>query len=233
MDNNELIIVDVPKAEIKPYRNNYQIIIGNTSFDLKRDVDFGMITKKDGSPISQKPTLFKSGAHRILTAFGLAYTSEMIDKFIDFQNGFFYFAFRTTAYANGVPVRTGYGCANTNEKSSGFASGFDMANTKMKLAEKRAEVDLAIKLADAAAWFVGDLEDTNVEKMASQLQKDDDFINSKQIQRIFAIATSNGMTVEKAKQVLKSMGYESTKSIKVKDYDKICEEIEQYAKENK
>lgn len=228
--DKEVIVYQAQKAEIKPFRNNYNVTIGNNTFELKRDVDFGMITKKDGSPISVRPTLYKSGAHRILTAYGLAYTSELIDQHIDFNSGVFYFAFKTTAYFNGQPVRTGFGCANTNEKSSGFASGWDVANTKMKLAEKRSEVDLAIKLADASGWFNADLEDTQLEKQANSLVHDDDAITPKQVKRIFAIASANEITIEKAKELLASWGFESTKSITQKQYDEVCEKLENYKK---
>lgn len=227
---NDVIIYEAPKTEIVANRNNYNVTIGNNNFVLKRNVDFGMITKKDGSPISARPTLFKSGAHRILTAFGLQYTTELIDKYIDFEKGFFYFAFKATAYFNGQPVRTGYGCSNTNEKSSGFASGFDVANTKMKLAEKRAEVDLAIKLADASGWFTQDLEDTTLEKQSSTIISDEDTITAKQQTRIFAIAGTYNISKEKAKELLASWGYASTRDIKMKDYDSVCEKLEKYGK---
>ena len=228
--NNEIVVYQAPKAEIKPYRNNYSVNIGGNTFELKRNVDFGMIAKKDGTPISNRPTLYKSGAHRILTAYGLAYTSELIDKYCDFQNGIFYFAFKTTAYYNGQPVRSGFGCANTNEKSSGFASGWDVANTKMKLAEKRSEVDLAIKLADASGWFVADLEDTQLEQQANSLVHDDDAITPKQVKRIFAIASANEITIEKAKELLAIWGFASTKDITQAKYDEVCEKLEKYKK---
>lgn len=228
--NNDIVVYSAPKADIKPYRNNYNVTVGNNTFELKRDIDFGMILKKDGSPISTKPTLFKAGAHRLLTAYGLSYTCELIDKYTDFQNGVFYFAFKATAYFNGQPVRTGYGCANTNEKSSGFASGWDVANTKMKLAEKRAEVDLAIKLADASGWFNQDLDDVKLEEQANSLVHDDDIITSKQVKRIFAIASTSGITIEKAKELLASWGFESTKSITQAQYDEVCEKLEKYGK---
>jgi hypothetical protein len=127
-------------------------------------------------------------------------------------------------------VRTGFGCANTNEKSSGFASGWDVANTKMKLAEKRSEVDLAIKLADASGWFTADLEDTQNEIRANNLMHDDDAITPKQVKRIFAIASANEITIEKAKELLASWGFASTKDIKQKEYDEICEKLENYKK---
>ena len=229
MDNN-IVVYEAPKVDIKRNRRNYDVDIGGKTFELKRNFDFGMITKKDGTPISSKPTLFKAGAHKILSQFGLSYTSELIDKYCDFSNGLFYFAFKATAYYNGQPVRTGYGCANTNEKSSGFAAGWDVANTKMKLAEKRAEVDLAIKLADASGWFNADLEDTQFENYASNLVSDEDQITPKQIKRLFAIAASNEITTEKAKALITSWGYESSKDIKQKDYDEICEKLENYRK---
>ena len=61
-NNNELVLVEVPTVVAKPMRNNYEITMSNGfNTTLKRDVDFGMILKKDGSPISQRPTIFASG----------------------------------------------------------------------------------------------------------------------------------------------------------------------------
>lgn len=230
MENNQVTIYEAPRTEISAYRNNYNVTIGNDKFVLKRGTDFGMIKRKDGTAISQRPTLFKSGAHRILTAFGLSYTTELVDKYADYEKGFFYFVFKATAYYNGQPVRTGYGCANTNEKSSGFANGFDMANTKMKLAEKRAEVDLAIKLADASGWFTQDLEDTELEKQATKIISDADPITSKQQARIFAIAGTYNISKEKAKELLLSWGFASTKDITQGQYDGVCAKLEAYGK---
>ena len=103
----------------------------------------------------------------------------------------------------------------------------------LKKAKKRAVVDLAISLASASDWFVQDIEDTTNESRMSNLQSDEDFINSKQIKRIFAIAQSKEITTEQAKTLLVSWGFNSTKEIKVKDYDSICERLENYNKEEK
>ena len=230
MENNSVVIYEHQKAEIKPYRNNYNVVINGNHFSLDRDTDFGMIRKKDGSPISNKPTLFKSGAHKILTAYGLAYLTELTDKKVDLESGIFYFEFKATAYFNGQPVRTGWGCANTNEKSTGFASSWDVANSKMKIAEKRAEVDLAIKLADASGWFVADLEDTQNEARAQTILGDNDPITSKQATRLFAIAGNNEITRERAKSLLAEWGYSSTKDITQKAYEEICERFANYGK---
>lgn len=219
-----------PEVEIKPYRNNYTVKIGNQNFELKRDVDFGMIAKKDGTFITPKPTLFKSGSSKILTAFGLTYINEVIDSYKLHDKGYFYYEVKTTAYFNGQPVRSGLGCANTSESANGTANGFNTANNMLKKAEKRSEVDLAIKLADASGWFNADLEDTQFEKQANNLMHDDDKITSKQVKRIFAIASTNEITIEKAKELLASWGFVSTKDITQKDYDQVCEKLENYGK---
>lgn len=230
MQENAVVIYDKPSASITPYRNNYIVDIGGQNFTLKRNEDFGMLKKKDGSNITTKPTLFKSGAHKILTAFGLTYLNEITDSCKMHDKGYFYYEVKTTAYYNGQAVRSGLGCANTSESANGNASGYNTANSMLKKAEKRSEVDLAIKLADASAWFNADLEDTENDKRAGQILHDDDVITTKQKKRIFAIAATNEITAEKAKQLLTSWGFASTNDIKQKDYDAICEKFENYGK---
>lgn len=225
----------VPVVATKPVKNNYSVTMSNGfSTTLKRDVDFGMILKKDGTPISQRPTLFASGKDKLLTGLGLVYLTEIVDNqvVIEGDHAFFYYVAKSTAFWNDKPVRTAYGSANSAEKSGGFASPYDLANTAIKKAVKRAEVALAIKLANLSDMFVQDLEDTAIDNQAKQLQKDDDAITAKQVKRIFAIASVNEISVEKAKSLLASWGFTSTKDIKLKDYDMICEKFQNYGKDN-
>ena len=145
-------------------------------------------------------------------------------------NATFYYMAKSTAYYNEKPVRTAYGCANSNEKSGGKASGYDLANTACKKAVKRAEVALAIKLANLGDMFVQDLDDTDLDKQANNLMHDTDPITTKQVKRIFAIASTNGITIEKAKELLASWGFASTKDITQAQYDEICTKLEKYGK---
>lgn len=229
---------ELPMVCIEPKRNNYELTIGAYNSTLKRDVDFGMITykAKDGTikNVSNKPTLYKSGAEKILLGLGVPYDIEITDSYKDFREGFFYYEVKAKAYDNkGNIVRVGVGCANTNEKNNGTASAFDTANSMLKKAKKRAIVDLAISLASASDWFVQDIEDTQNEERMKNLQSDEDCINTKQIKRIFAIANNNEISTEKAKSLLAEWGFVSTKDIKVKDYDAVCEKLENYKKEKK
>ena len=182
----------------------------------------------------KSPSLFKCGAEKVLLGYGLYYDVVLTDSYKDHEKGYFYFEHTARAYdQQGRIVRVGVGCANTAEKSNGFATGFDTANSAMKKSKKRAVVDLALTLGGLSDIFTQDIEDENNEARASNLQKDDDFINAKQTKRIFAIASTSGITVEKAKELLASWGYTSTKDIKVKDYDSVCERLENYNKEEK
>ena len=224
MENeNQMILYEAPKTELKLYRNNYNVQIGNYSCELIRDVDFGKVPK------AKTPTLFKSGAEKVLLGYGLYYDTEIVDTYKDFQHGVFYYEVIAKAYdQNGKVVRTGVGCCNTNESSFGTAGGYNSANNCLKKAKKRAVVDLALTLGSLSNAFTQDIEDDNNEQRASQLLSDNDPITPKQTKRIFAIASTNGITIEQAKALLVTWGFESTKSITQKDYDEICEKLENY-----
>lgn len=93
-------------------------------------------------------------------------------------------------------------------------------------------VDLALTIAGLSDAFTQDIEDESNEERAKEILSDDDPITPKQIKRIFAIAAENEITAEKAKQILVSKGYASTKDIKQRDYDEVVEYFQKY-NENK
>lgn len=225
MGNEVIVYGGMPTVEMKPYRNDYLMSIGDYNCKLVRDVDFGKVPK------AKKPSLWKSGAEKVLFGFHLSYDTEVIDSYKDWQNGFFYYEVMAKAYdSNGKIIRTGVGCCNTNEASFGRASAYDSANNALKKAKKRAVVDLALTIGCLSDAFTQDLEDeTNVDK-AQQILGDNDPITSKQATRLFAIAGNNEITREKAKSLLAEWGYNSTKDITQKDYEEICERFANYGK---
>ena len=224
MDNeNQIVLYEAPKTTLALKRNNYNVNIGDYNCTLVRDVDFGKVPK------AKTPTLFKSGAEKILLGYGLYYDTEIVDSHKDFAKGVFYYEVLAKAYdQNGRVVRTGVGCCNTLESAFGMAGAYNSANNCLKKAKKRAVVDLALTLGALSNAFTQDIEDDNNEQRASQLLSDDDFITPKQAKRLFAIASNNEITTEKAKALLTEWGFASTKDIKQKDYDGICEKLENY-----
>lgn len=220
---NSMIVYEVAKPTLALKRNNYSLQIGNYECTLVRDVDFGKVPK------AKTPSLWKAGAEKILMGYGLYYDVVMTDSHKDYEKGFFYYEFTARAYdKEGRIVRSGVGCANTAESSFGFAGGFNSANSAIKKAKKRAVVDLALTLGSLSDMFTQDIEDDNNEQRATQILSDNDPITAKQAKRLFAIASNNEITSEKAKALLAEWGFTSTRDITQKDYDSICEKFEKY-----
>lgn len=222
---NDVIIYEAPKTELQLKRNHYNVTIGTYECQLIRDVDFGKVPK------AKTPSLWKSGAEKILLGYGLYYDTIITDSYKDFKNGLFYYEVKAVAYdQQGRVVRTGVGCCNTSESAFGMAGAYNSANNALKKAKKRAVVDLALTLGSLSNCFTQDLDDDLNEDRAKNLMKDSDPITPKQTKRIFAIASNNEITVEKAKQLLQEWGFASTKDITQADYDSVCEKLENYGK---
>lgn len=224
--SNDIIVYDVPKALVMPRRNNYILEVGDKSCSLVRDVDFGKVPK------AKQPSLYKSGAEKVLMLYGLYYDVVLSDSYKDYEKGFFYYEHKAVAYdKDGRIVRVGYGCANTSESGNGMASGFNTANSAIKKSRKRAVVDLALTLGALSDAFTQDLDSDVIMEQANTIQKETDHLTPKQVKRIFAIASTNEISVEKARELLASWGFASTKDILLKDYDMICEKFQNYGKE--
>lgn len=225
MSDNEMIMYAPQQTQLTAKRKNYNVTIGTYQCELVRDVDFGLVPK------AKVPSLWKSGAEKILLGYGLYYDTIISDSHKDYEKGFFYYEVIARAYdQNGNIVRTGVGCCNTSESGFGMAGAFNSANNALKKAKKRAVVDLALTLGSLSNCFTQDMEDMNNEQRASELLRDNDAITPKQVKRIFAIASTNEITVEEAKKLLASWGFASTKDITQAQYDEVCRKLEEYGK---
>jgi len=216
-------------AVVKPNGLNYDVDLGNgTRLELIRDVDFGVV------PGTKSPSLMKSGAERILFSMGICsrYTVEQAIEKVDGDAPFFYFRVKCSLfkYIDGVEyhITDGMGSANSAEKQCGTASGFDTANSRLKMAKKRAMVDACLLVGQLSSAFTQDIENDAFMARGSvsaleQIPKDDDKISSKRAQRIYALAAANGLSTNKAKELLRAEGYNSALEVLNKDYDRICE----------
>ena len=194
---------------------------------MKRGVDFGKPNDK-----LKKPILYKAGAEIIRWSYGVFDRYELMDHIEDIETGFFMYQFKCLLVkivdGQEFAVAEGYGSANTRESNVGNASGFDVANTKLKIAEKRALMDAVIKMARLSGIFTQDMENDDFMAQAESITKSgpDSAITPKQRKRIFAMAASAGMSTEQCRNWLKGKGFVSTKDIKQKDYDGLCDELE-------
>lgn len=227
--SNELDLYGSKSAEIVQKSGNYIIngVMGGIEQKLKRGVDFGVI------PRTKQPSLFKSGAEKICQAFGLLVRYRIQSSIEQFEPTPFFFYNVECQLIKINPMdgkeyvfATSFGSANTSEKRNGFNGACDAANSTLKMAQKRALVGAAITIGGISDMFTQDMDNENFMNGAQEIYDStdpDSPISAKQTKRIFALAADNGLNAEQAKQKLIAMGFESTKSVTQKDYDKVCE----------
>lgn len=132
----------------------FQAVVQKT---LKKGHDYGVIPGT-----GDKPTLLKPGAEKILMLMGLTSEYDVIEKVQDYDGGFFAFTVKCTLYRGEQKITEGVGHANTKERR--YISGkqqdpYTLANTVLKMAKKRAQVDAVLTVASLSDIFTQDLED--------------------------------------------------------------------------
>ena len=120
---------------------------------VKPGHDIGII------PGTNKPTLLKPGAEKIVMMMGLSSRYEIMDKVEDYEKGFFSYNIRCTLSRNGYDICEGVGNCNSRESKYVKADPYSIANTILKMAKKRAYVDAALSVASLSDIFTQDLED--------------------------------------------------------------------------
>ena len=192
---------------------------------LKKDHDYGVI------PHTQKPTLLKPGAEKILMLMGITSEFEIADSTRDWEKGFFQYQVRCKLFKNGLLLTEGLGAANTKETKFEKANPFSIDNTILKMAKKRALVDATLLVGSLSDVFTQDMEDLTdmsgavvPDKPIQHIAPDStDTISPAQAKRMYAISKGNA---DLCKAIIKAHGYEKSEQVRRVDYDKICKEIE-------
>ena len=202
----------------------FQQVIQKT---LHQGHDFGII------PGTDKPTLLKPGAEKILMMMGLRSEFEIVDSTRDFEKGFFQYQVRCRLLKGDMVITEGLGACNTRERKYLKMDPYTMDNTVLKMAKKRALVDAALLVASLSDVFTQDLEDMDLagEKVTGQKRyatDQDGTISKAQAKRMFALAKGDADIVRK---VLDEYGYERSDQVKKIKYDEICTKIEAMANE--
>lgn len=226
----ELTLYEGQMAIAKTSGTGYKIespFTGKT-VKLERGVDFGVV------PGTKSPSLYKSGAEKVVMAYGLMqhFTVESAIEVID-PEPFFYYRVRCDLVRvgnNGVEYVfcSGEGSANTKEKRNGRNSGFDACNSTLKMAQKRALVQAALAVSGLSSMFTQDMENetfmTGYNKLAESMKSG--LITVPQGRRLFAIGQSIGLSATEVKAFLASKGITNPTEILQKDYERIVEELQ-------
>jgi len=141
--------------------NQFQAVVQNT---LKAKTDFGII------PGTSKPTLLKPGAEKIHMLFGVTSEYELIERIQDYDKGFFAFTVRCLIFKNGIKITEGVGHCNTKEKKYINQDPYTLANTCLKMAKKRAQIDATLTIASLSEVFTQDIEDMQEYIQTEQIQ---------------------------------------------------------------
>lgn len=218
-------------AAVRPSGRNYIVDagVGFAPVKIHRGTDFGVI------PGTHKPSLFKAGAEKIATAYGLCQRYEIVGKQEDFATPLFYYLIRCDLVkiidGREYVIVSAYGSANTSERRNGRNSPFDGANSTVKMAQKRALVGAVLALCSGSDMFTQDMEDEDFMRQADSITKADPEapITPNQSKRLYAICGDMGLSIPEAKKRLKAIGYASTKDIRQRDYDDVIEKLKEGA----
>lgn len=221
LPTNIAIIDTVEVAQVEATMkkiSQFQQVVQKT---LHEKHDFGII------PGTDKPTLLKPGAEKILMMMGLRSEFEIVDSARDFEKGFFQYQVRCKLFKGDMLITEGLGSCNTRERKYLKMDPYTMDNTVLKMAKKRALVDAALLVASLSDVFAQDLEDMDINGQPTEMQKvytdQDGTISKAQAKRMYALAKGDA---ELCKKIMKKYGYEHSEQVKKVDYNKICEEIE-------
>jgi hypothetical protein len=159
MDEKQVAVRDVMPtfvATLPEMEKRYKELQEFVQKQMVEDEDYGKI------PGCPKPSLFKPGAEKLLEIYGYAVSDIVIeDKIEDWEKGFIHYDIKATAVSKrtGQIVGVGVGSCNSKEKKYINQESFSLVNTLMKMAKKRAIVDLALLVTRSSAIFTQDIED--------------------------------------------------------------------------
>ncbi len=137
-------------ATVNKVQNVYSI--------MKKGSDYGVVPG-----CGNKPVLMKSGAEKLLLAFGLYAQVETAKTDLEGNNREYDVKVSLISRKTGEKVGEGVGLATTLEKKFKRDNPPDMFNTVLKMAKKRAMVDACLSSLAASSLFTQDVIEVETE----------------------------------------------------------------------
>ena len=199
----------VSEDQYERAKKHFELMKKFISEQLTQGEDYGYMVvtdKRTGEKriISDKPILFKSGAEKLLALLQLTPVWD-IKEVEDWDKPFFLYKVTCTlvSRSTGRAIAEGHGIASSKEKKyqSDKVDPYDLPNTLLKMAKKRALVD-AILQAGAGFFFVWEQE------------AEDEELPYELIKKFWATVKNLGFSEEDVRSILeKEYGITSTKQI--------------------
>jgi hypothetical protein len=164
-------------------------------------IDYGLI------PGCQKPSLYKSGAEKLCDVYGFSKQLEVTNRVEDWEHGIFAYEVKMTLVnkRTGLIEAEGIGSCNNREKKYKNQDGFNICNTILKMAKKRALIDAVLSATRSSGIFTQDVEDMDLG--AGKAKRENDVT----INHVYALAKKSNIPVAQMKKIL-SERYGATSS---------------------
>ncbi len=171
-------------------------------------IDYGLI------PGCNKPTLLKPGAEKLCEFYSYGKLAEVINRVENWDNGFFHFEVKVILFSKrtGETESVGLGCCNSKEKQYKNKDAYNIANTILKMAEKRAFIDATLSATRTSSTFTQDIEDMYADpvpptkKQESSIPTPDKVtpIDKKQLTEIFNFVSQHAIAIGTVKILLQN-----------------------------
>lgn len=121
---------------------------------MQEGLDFGTVPG-----CGDKKVLLQPGAQKLAEIYGLTASYEFVDRTLDFEGGFLMYTIRCRLSRGERVVAECVGSCNSREKKYRNQQCYDVANTILKMAEKRAFVGATISSTRSSGLFTQDILD--------------------------------------------------------------------------
>ena len=206
---------------------------------LVKDTDYGLIPK------TNKRCLQKSGAEKLCALYGYGTRFDIISREVLSDGGYFAYEIKSILFDSmtGQTVAEGVGACNSKEKKYLKSTPFDVANTVLKMAKKRAFVDAVLTATASSDIFTQDLTDEDSENKPADSQNNNNppsgesgeneesipLLSPKQLDFIYSLMSQRRITVEQIRKDLKKRyGINDCKELtreQASEYIKLLKEI--------
>lgn len=167
-------------------------------------LDYGLI------PGCPKPSLFKSGAEKLCDIYGFSKLIAVSNRFEDWQKGFFSYEVKATLInkRTGLVEAEGVGSCNSKERKYKNQDAFNITNTILKMAKKRAIVDAVLSATRSSGIFSQDIEDFKGDKTNGSPPlrvlpvQPDKSVSKQQLTDIFTLVNDKLIPIERAKSLM-------------------------------
>lgn len=231
-ERNENVLVEQAKKQKQELERFVQEV-------LVKDTDYGLIPK------TNKRCLQKSGAEKLCALYGYGTRFDIISREVLSNGGYFAYEIKSILFDSltGQTVAEGVGACNSKEKKYLKSTPFDVANTVLKMAKKRAFVDAVLTATASSDIFTQDLTDEDSENKGFSNQNDDkapssdtdkedenvQLLSTKQLDFIYSLMSQRRITVEQVRKDLKKRyGINDCKELnreQASEYIKLLKEI--------